>query len=69
VPFDAEALSQLFALERHREPFQEHGTGEAEDEAVLVKGLDLGGAVVRVEVETLRGAAVEEFWTAPRRAL
>jgi hypothetical protein len=43
VAFDAEALSQLLALERHWEPAHERVSGDPEEAAVPVAGVDLGG--------------------------
>ena len=59
LSFDAEAVSYLFALETDQEPRHAKIHGEIEEAAMLVKGLQLGGVVARVDVETLRGAAVE----------
>ena len=69
VPLDAEALSDLFALESHGEPAHVQASGATVDKTVLVKGLDLGGVVVWKKVETLGDAAVEERFTAPCCAL
>ena len=69
VPLDAEVLSDLFALECHREATHVQLGGADEDTAMLVKGLDPSRVVVWVEVETLRGTAVEESWKAPCCAL
>lgn len=64
VPCDAEAVPHLSALECNREACQGKATSQCENTAMLVKSLDLGVVVAWVEVETLRGAAVKEAWTA-----
>lgn len=69
VAFNAKALSHLFTLECHREPFHVHAAGAGEHAAMLVEGLDLGGVGVWVEVETLGGTAIEEARAAPRCTL
>lgn len=69
MALDAEALSDLFALECHREATHVQVGGAGEETAMLVEGLDLGGVVVWEEVETLGNAAVEEGLAVPCCAL
>lgn len=59
LSFDAEAVSHLFALESDQEPRHAKVHSEREEAAMLVKGLQLRGVIARVDIETLRGAAVE----------
>lgn len=65
VTLDAEALSDLFALECHREATHIQVGGTGEETAMLVEGLNLSGAVVWEEVKTLGNAAVEEGLAVP----
>ena len=69
MALNAEAPSDLFALECHGEPTHPQALRATVDKTVLVKGLDLGGVVVWKDVETLGDAAVEARVTAPCCAL
>lgn len=65
IPLDSEMLSQRRALQHHGHPVQEHGARQAEEPAVGVAGVDLLRVVGRVDVQALRGAAVQAGRAAP----
>lgn len=66
---DVEVLPQRRPLDRHRHPVQEASACEPEEQAVRVDGLDLFFVIARVDVEALRGAAVEAGRAEPRGTL
>jgi len=65
IPLNPKMLSQRRALQHHGNPVQEHRARQAEEPAVGVAGVDLLRVVGRVDVQALRGAAVQAGRAAP----